>query len=193
MERKVIEGLSLEELEAMNKELEERAATSVAAAEKALRAVQLKEEDLAQNAETIVQMAARKAVQDEGVYDTQSKLDHETQDKENDGSRNRGKLARPASARRRAQQTQPSRIPSAPKATRESPSSSSSSRPSSVAPSSEKEPQSQVLASFSSDFDLPSRPDAKVRLYKARIKALEADLQTQEVGCARSPARSLET
>lgn len=65
MERKVIEGLSLEELEAMNKELEERAATSVAAAEKALRAVQLKEEDLAQNAETIVQMAARKAVQDE--------------------------------------------------------------------------------------------------------------------------------
>ena len=66
-------SMSLEALEAINKELEQRAATSVAAAEQALRAVQNKEEDLAQNAEKIVQAAAMKAAHEDVAVSRQGK------------------------------------------------------------------------------------------------------------------------
>ena len=182
--------LSLEELEAMNRDLEERAASSVAAAEQALRSVQLKEEDIQQNAEKLVQLVARKATQP----DSHGK---ENRSERLESSQKRIQQARPASARHKPTQQLANKSHATPdsKSTKESeagpvkftrPSSSSSSRPSSSVPRSSEKQKSQqespqMHSSFPSDFDLPSRPDAQVRLYKARIKALEADLYAQEV------------
>lgn len=179
-------SMSLEALEAINKELEQRAATSVAAAEQALRAVQNKEEDLAQNAEKIVQAAAMKAAHEDVAVSRQGKENEAVvEDPSETPVRAPVRTARSSSARRAAQEPLSKKKPaqvalasSTPKAAK--PAAPSSSKPSSVTRAPRDSP-TQPLSTFPSDFDLPSRPDAQVRLCKARIKALEADLQAQEV------------
>ncbi|QDZ18856.1 hypothetical protein HOP50_02g13610 [Chloropicon primus] len=180
--------MSLEALEALNNELEQRAATSVAAAEQALRAVQHKEEDIAQNAEKLVQAAAKRATKSETPLSRAKMQGKENKVVEDEFEpRVRSQVSRPSSARRKPQeelqQKQALKTPpgsSISKAGKEGTPSSISSRSGGVTPHSSRDKDSPTLSSLPSDFDLPSRPDAQVRLYKARIKALEADLQAQE-------------
>ena len=202
-------AMSLEDLEAMNRELEERAASSVAAAEQALRAVQLKEQDVHKNAEKLVQLAARKATQSEAasLHSRRPSSRGKENEKENlsetgmeskveskarhtssaSGSRRRDSDTHAASGEDQttkkstpsSRTSAPSRIPRPTSVNRSAATNSHASPPSQSTP---QQQQGATLSSFPSDFDLPSRPDAQVRLYKARMKALEADLQAQEVG-----------